>query len=133
MKTKHQNLIDRINKAESRRMVFMMLCLIVLLAGLFVIAFLEDQTMSWPGRIAAAWNSAGLIFTGAMFVIMIVLLTGNAVSVRCPHCKTPLILEKLAPIAIATGHCGKCGRPIEEEETGEPASAGDAVNRAPEK
>lgn len=71
-----------------------------------------------------AGDLAGVRTGGMVFGVGLAILLASLVVVpiihrergpRCPHCRLKLI-RILGPLAIASGHCGRCSMPLFEEE-----------------
>jgi hypothetical protein len=105
-----RELIDGVNRHTKRANRWGTLWLASLLSLSLLSAIVRDDA---PRVVMAILGAA---FIAVMLAAVLTLLLGVRRSMRqsglvCPHCRA-LLTNVLAPVAVATGRCGKCGKPI---------------------
>ncbi len=111
-----QELIERIDRHAKRAVCWGIVWLISVFAVLGLLVIIAN----WVSP--AIETVMGAVFFAFMVGTVLALLLGLGRSQRrlglvCPYCHV-LLTRELGPVAVATGRCGKCGKPIVDATPG---------------
>ncbi|BCS95866.1 hypothetical protein DSLASN_14980 [Desulfoluna limicola] len=110
----HEELISHLKQKQKSNSHLCLLLIVISFGLLIPLAFFENtlKEINYTLYVIICLISVVIFFLTCAFVISRIAKKPKNSETNCPHCNINLVASHLAPVVIATGRCGNCGKEI---------------------